>query len=91
VNTVGARKEFKRKRIYDDNYFIREKGGRSRGSIVYQRENVERRCHSVKVNRIGVFGSRGAERRRRVVRERGMEIHVISTSTSIAVVIIFIQ
>ena len=77
MNTVGARKEFKRKRIYDDNYFIREKGGRSRGSIVYQRENVERRS-----------GGEGSQGTNSIL---AIEIHVISTSTSIAVVIFFIQ
>jgi len=57
----------------DDIYFLREKGGRSKESIVYQRENVERRSG-------GESGTTLA-----------MEIHFISTSTSIAFDIFFIQ
>ena len=44
MNTVSAfKKDYKSKPIYNDIYFLREKGGRSKESIVYQRENVERR------------------------------------------------
>jgi len=44
VNTVSAfKKDYKSKPIYNDIYFVREKGGSSKESIVYQREIVERR------------------------------------------------
>jgi len=41
VNTVEN--VIKTSEFIDDIYFVREKGGRSKESIVYQRENVERR------------------------------------------------
>ena len=46
MNTVRAYRKYynyKSKRIYNGIYFLREKGGRSKESIVNQRENVERR------------------------------------------------
>ena len=41
MNTVEN--VIKASEFIDDIYFVREKGGRSKESIVYQRENVERR------------------------------------------------